>query len=79
MDTFNWLIFLWQASLCISVMLFVAGIWKKSASFMLFSFFTFLPVSYFFLGAENSFKVLAIVPIFLLVLTFSFWGTDQKK
>jgi hypothetical protein len=78
-DTFNFLIFLWQASLCLSVLLFVAGIWKKSAIFMLLSFFAFLPVSYFFIGAENSFKVLAIVPLFLLVLTFSFWGTNENK
>lgn len=69
METFNWTVFLWQVSFVISVVTLLYGLYKKSWISMLVSFITSLPVAYYFLGANNAWKLVAIIPVILLVLT----------
>ncbi len=73
METFNWTVFLWQVSFIISLIALLYGIFKRSWVSMLVSFITSLPVAYYFLGANNAWKLVAIIPVILLVLTVVFY------
>ncbi|MEN2766090.1 hypothetical protein [Ornithinibacillus xuwenensis] len=59
MGTFNWIVFLWQISLMISVITLLYGIFKKSWVSLLISFITSIPIAYYLNGAENGWRLLA--------------------
>ncbi|MDI7742033.1 hypothetical protein QMK38_08455 [Lysinibacillus fusiformis] len=70
MGTFSFIVFLWQVSFGIFIITFFLGLILKKWFFMLISFITALPIAYYFIGAENYLRIVAIiVPIVLLVLT----------
>lgn len=69
MDSFNLIVLLWRISLVISMVTFLFGIVKRSWVLLLVSFLTFLPIAYYFIGAENSWRSIALIPLLLLVLT----------
>jgi hypothetical protein len=77
MGMFNWIVFLWQISLVISIITFLYGIFKKSWVSLLISFITSIPIAYYFNGAENDWRLVALTPIFLLMLTFVFWKKQK--
>lgn len=54
----------------VSVLLFVWGLWKKSWKTLLISGFTTIPPTLYFSGAENWFKVLALLPLLLFFLAY---------
>ena len=70
MGTFSFIVFLWQVSFGIFIITFFLGLILKKWFFMLISFITALPIAYYFIGAENYLRMVAIIiPIVLLVLT----------
>jgi hypothetical protein len=69
MDSINLIGFLWQISLGVSALAFLFGIMKKSWVLLLISFITSLPIAYYFMGAENNWRSIALIPLLLLVLT----------
>jgi hypothetical protein len=78
LGTFNWIVFLWQVSLGISIITFLFGLFKRSWVSMLISFVTFLPIAYYFLGAENEWKLVGFIPLLMLILTIVFWRSKKK-
>lgn len=73
------MLFLWQLSLFISMVTLLLGIEKKSWLLLLMSTITFLPIAYYFAGANNIWKFVGITPIILLVLTIFMWFFGKKK
>ncbi|MBQ6446861.1 hypothetical protein KGR20_06880 [Cytobacillus oceanisediminis] len=78
MDTFNWIVFLWQVSFGVSIITLLIGLVKRSWVSMLISSVTFLPVAYYFLGAENGLRLIGFIPILLLILTIVFWRSKKR-
>jgi hypothetical protein len=80
MDTFNMIVFLWQVSLVMSLSAFLYSLLNRSWVSMLISFITFLPVAYYFSGAENEWRLVAFIPIVLIMTTIIFWrmGRDHR-
>lgn len=72
-------LFLWQLSLFISMVTLILGIEKKSWILLLMSTITFLPIAYYFSGANNVWKFVGITPIILFVLTILMWFNSKKK
>jgi hypothetical protein len=79
METFNGLVLLWQLAFVASIITFFYGQWKNSWFSMFISFITFLPIAYYFNGAENGWRVLAIIPFLLLLFVFVFWKKSHSK
>jgi ABC-type polysaccharide/polyol phosphate export permease len=78
METFNLIVFIWQISLVVSILTFFYGIFKKSWVSLLISFITFIPIAYYFNGVENSWRLVALIPLLLLLLTFVFWKKQKS-
>jgi hypothetical protein len=68
MDAFNWIVFLRQISLSISIVMFLVGFMKRSSVFMFISFFASIPISYYFLGAENSWSYAVTISYFCMCI-----------
>jgi hypothetical protein len=79
MNTFNWVVLLWQVSFVLSVITFLYGLFKKSWISMLICLVTFLPVAYFFNGANNVWRLVTLIPIILLLLSFVLWKKPNLK
>lgn len=79
LDTFNMIGLLWQVSLVVSLFTFLSGLFSRSWVSMFICFITFLPVAYYFNGAENNWRLVAFMPIVLLIITYIFWKTTLKK
>ncbi|RDI41086.1 hypothetical protein DFR59_11090 [Falsibacillus pallidus] len=77
MNTLNWIVFLWQFSCGISIISFAYGLFKRSWISMIISLVSFLPVSYYFLGAENELKFIGYTPILMLLFILLF--KESKK
>ena len=73
------IILIWSASFFISILTFILAIIKRSWVYMLLSTITFLPVAYYFTGAENAWKYIGLTPIVLLILTIIFWFLERKR
>lgn len=73
------IILIWSASFFISILTFILAIVKRSWVYMLLSTITFLPVAYYFTGAENAWKYIGLTPIVLLILTIIFWFLERKR
>ena len=70
---------LWQLSLFVSTATLLVGIVKKSWIFLLISTITFLPIAYYFSGANNAWKYVGLTPVILLFLTILIWFISKKK
>ena len=73
------MLLLWQLSLFISIGTLIVGVGKKSWVFLLISTITFIPIAYYFSGANNAWKYVGWTPVILLVLTILFWFISKKS
>lgn len=73
------MLILWYLSLFVSVVAFMVGIAKKSWVILLISTITFIPLAYYFSGANNAWKYVGLTPIILLVLTILTWVMNKKS
>lgn len=71
------MLLLWYFSLIISIVSFLAGIHKKSWLSLFLSTITSLPIAYYFLGAENAWRFVGFIPLFLLILTIITWLNNK--
>lgn len=60
---------LWYLSLFISIVALIVGIVKRWWVPLLISTLTALPITYYFWGANNEWKLVGLTPILLLLLT----------
>jgi len=71
---------LWSVSFVIAVFISVLAVVKLSWIYMLISTIASIPVaSYYFLGANNAWKYIGLIPIFLLILAVVFWFLEKRK
>ncbi|MGN7386322.1 hypothetical protein [Sporosarcina sp. SAFN-015] len=75
----NLIVALWQASLVISFLSFFFGLFTKSKTSLLISFLTSLPIAYYFLGANNAFKLMALFSVFPLVIMYLFYRHERRR
>ena len=73
------LLLLWQLSLFVSILTLLVGVVKKSWVFLLISTITFIPIAYYFSGANNAWKYVGLIPAILFVFTILFWFISKKK
>ncbi|WP_075618612.1 hypothetical protein [Paenisporosarcina indica] len=73
------MLFLWSLSFVVSIVALIVGVAKKSWIYLLISTITFLPIAYYFSGANNTWKYVGLTPIVLLVLTIFIWLFNKKK
>ncbi|MCK1998414.1 hypothetical protein MPH47_14515 [Psychrobacillus psychrodurans] len=73
------MLLLWQLSLFVSILALMLGIVKRSWVYIIISTFTFIPIAYYFSGANNEWKYVGLTPIILLVLTILIWFISKKK
>ena len=52
---------------------------KTSWIFLLISTITFIPIAYYFSGANNAWKYVGLTPVILLFLTILIWFISKKK
>lgn len=64
---------LWYLSFITSIVTFGIALFKLSWPFMLVSSVPFIPIGYYFWGANNAFKYIGFIPILLLLLTIFLW------
>ena len=79
MSGVNWIAFAWQMSFVISVVTFLYGIITTSWKSMIVSFITFLPIAYYFNGANNAYRMVAFIPILTLIVALYFWRNKKAK
>ena len=72
------MLLLWYASFLTSIITLVFGISRRSRLFMLISTITFIPIAYYFFGANNALKYVALTPIIFLLLTLFYWFSERK-
>jgi len=73
------MLLLWQLSLFVSTATLLVGVVKTSWIFLLISTITFIPIAYYFSGANNVWKYVGLTPIILLFLTIFIWFISKKK
>jgi phosphoglycerol transferase MdoB-like AlkP superfamily enzyme len=72
------IVLLWQISLILSVITLLYGLFGRSRLSLLISFITSIPIAYYFLGAENSWRLVALAPIVILMLAFVLWRNKAQ-
>lgn len=72
------MLLLWQLSFFVSIGTLIVGVGKKSWVFLLISTITFIPIAYYFSGANNTWKYVGLTPVILLVLTILIWVISKK-
>lgn len=72
METFNVIVFLWRLSFFVFIVAFLMGLVKRSWGMMVISAVASLPIAYYFFGAENAFKLVALVPFLAILLAILF-------
>ncbi|PKH08541.1 hypothetical protein [Planomicrobium sp. MB-3u-38] len=70
---------LWYLSLFVSIVFLLAGLLKRSWIFLLISTITFIPIAYYFSGANNAWKYVGLTPVLLLALTAAVWLKSKKE
>ncbi|WP_160327637.1 hypothetical protein, partial [Sporosarcina koreensis] len=75
----NLIVVLWQSALIISFLSFFFGLFTKSKTSLLISFFTSLPIAYYFFGANNAFKLIALFPIITLLIIYLFYRHEKRR
>ena len=73
------MLLLWQLSLLVSIVTLLMGIAKRSWLFLLISTVTFIPIAYYFSGANNAWKYVGVIPFIFLILTILTWFINNKK
>jgi len=73
------MLLLWQISLFVSIATLLVGVVKKSWVFLLISTITFIPLAYYFSGANNAWKYVGLTPVLLFVLTILIWFISKEK
>ena len=73
------MLLLWQLSLLVSIVTLLMGIAKRSWFFLLISTVTFIPIAYYFSGANNAWKYVGVIPFIFLILTILTWFINNKK
>ncbi|MBB4825215.1 drug/metabolite transporter (DMT)-like permease [Sporosarcina luteola] len=69
---------LFQAALIISILLFFFGLLTRQKPALLLSAISFLPISYYFWGAGNAFKLIALLPIVSLLVAFLMYQKERS-
>lgn len=69
----------WYLSLFVSIVFLLAGILKQSWIFLLISTIAFLPIAYYFPGANNAWKYIGLTPLIILSLTVVVWFISKKE
>ena len=75
----NPFIVLWWASGIFSVVVFLHALHKRSWVWMLVSALFFLPIAYYFGGAENAFALIGLIPLVHLALAILFFGKNIRS
>jgi len=73
------MLLLWQISLFVSIATLLVGVVKKSWVFLLISTITFIPLAYYFSGANNAWKYVGLTPVLFFVLTILIWFISKEK
>ncbi|MGE7110494.1 hypothetical protein [Lysinibacillus sp. NPDC047702] len=74
------MLLLWSVSFVIVIFAFILAVVKLSWIYMFIStIVSILVASYYFLGANNAWKYIGLIPIFLLMLTVAFWYLEKRK
>ncbi|EOR20827.1 hypothetical protein FKW81_17850 [Rhodobacter capsulatus] len=60
---FYWVGLLFWCLILISIFCFIFGVLKNSLKLLTLSILSILPISYYFFGAENIFKILVFLPL----------------
>lgn len=56
----------------------MVGMAKRSSIALLMSTLTSLPIAFYFLGAENAWRLVGFMPFALLILTVFIWLLNKK-
>ncbi|QTD39752.1 hypothetical protein [Sporosarcina sp. Te-1] len=72
------IVVLWQTALIISILLFFFGLLTKQKPALLLSALLFLPISYYFLGVNNAFKWIALLPLLPLLIVFLIYQKEGR-
>lgn len=72
------MLLLWSASFVIAIFAFVLAVVKFSWRYMMISTITSIPVTSYFIGANNAWKYLGLIPMILLILTVVFWFLEKQ-
>lgn len=67
---FYWVGFIFWTRVVVALLLSVYGIWKKSWQALIISGIAFVLPMLYFVGAENWFKLLALVPLVPFALAY---------
>lgn len=73
------MLILWYLSLFVSIVALMVGIAKKSWVTLLISTITFIPIAYYFSGANNAWKYVGLTPFMLLILTIVIYFMNKKN
>ena len=73
------MLLLWSASFVIAIFAFVLAVVKFSWKYMIVSTITTIPVVRYFIGANNAWKYLSLIPMILLILTVVFWFLEKRQ
>ncbi|WP_174734309.1 hypothetical protein [Mesobacillus harenae] len=71
-------VLLWQASFVLSIVALFYGFVSKSWIALVVSSVAFLPIAYYFAGAENALQLVALTPVLLLAAAFVFWKKSKR-
>ncbi|NGQ94223.1 hypothetical protein G3578_03420 [Brevibacillus sp. SYP-B805] len=69
----NLIIFLWWMSGILSIGVLFLAIVAQSSALSLISAVLFLPIAYYFIGAENAFQLIGLFPLLQIVLAGVFF------
>lgn len=72
------MLLLWSASFVITIFAFVLAVVKFSWRYMMISTITSIPATSYFIGANNAWKYLGLIPMILLILTVVFWFLEKQ-
>ncbi|MDT0161293.1 MULTISPECIES: hypothetical protein [Bacillus] len=72
------IVLLWQISLILCIITLLYGLFGRSQLSLLISFITSIPIAYYFLGAENGWKLVALAPVLILMLAFVLWRNKAQ-
>jgi hypothetical protein len=75
----NLIVVLWQLSLVISFLMFFFGLFTRQKTALLISFFTSLPIALYFFGANNAFKLVALIPLVPLLIMYLFHRHEKRR
>lgn len=78
-DSINWYVVMWQASLIISCLTFFNGLFKRSSKSMGISCITCILIALYFLGANNEYRLIFLILVILFIITIIFHKNEKVK